>query len=305
MRARRARQSPFRGACGARRDRGGGASAGRGRRLLLLRRRTLVQPVEDVEEERHVQHRERRLAEHPAEDAGADRVARVRAGADRDRERQHAERERERGHDDRPQPLLAGLDRRLHDRLALLAQLHRGGDAQHGVLRAEPDQHQQADLEVDVVLQAAQPDRGQRAEDPERHRRHHRTRQGPRLVLGGEHQEDDDQAEHERDHRRPARLLLLEREARPGERVALRQHLARDLLHRRDRLARAVAGRRVAVDLRRREAVEVRQQVGAGDPARRDERRERHHLCLAGLALGLVLGLVLRGSPCSSACRGA
>ena len=48
-------------------------------------------------------------------------------------------------------------DRRLHDRLALLAELDGGGHAQHRVLRAEADQHQQADLEVDVVLEAAQP----------------------------------------------------------------------------------------------------------------------------------------------------
>src|SRR6185437_6243246 len=43
---------------------------------------TLLQPVEDVEEQRHVEHRERRLADHPADDAGADRVARVGARAE-------------------------------------------------------------------------------------------------------------------------------------------------------------------------------------------------------------------------------
>ncbi len=139
--------------------------------------------IEEVEKQRHVQHRERRLADHPADDAGADRVPRVGPGAHRERERQTAEREGERGHDDRTQPLLAGELRRFHDRLALVTELDRRGDAQHRVLGAESDQHQQADLEVDVVLESAQPVGNERAENAERHRAHHCTRQRPRFVL--------------------------------------------------------------------------------------------------------------------------
>ena len=100
---------------------------------------------------------------------GADRVARAGAGAGGNRQRQHAEDERQRRHEDRPQADAAGLERRIHDRLALLAQLLGELDDQDRVLGGEADQHHQADLAEDVVRQAAQPLRRERAEDGERH----------------------------------------------------------------------------------------------------------------------------------------
>src|SRR5215471_2185879 len=60
----------------------------------------LGEPVKQVKEQRHVEHGERRLAEHPADDPSANRMPGIRAGADRDGERKAADRERERGHDD-------------------------------------------------------------------------------------------------------------------------------------------------------------------------------------------------------------
>jgi hypothetical protein len=114
-------------------------------------------------------------------------------------------------------PLLAGQHRRFHDRLPLVAEIDGRRDAQHRVLRAQPDQHEKADLEVDVVVEAAQMVGEKRAQDSERHRRHHRAGQRPRLVLRGEHEKHDDEAEDERDARRAAGLLLLEREPRPRE----------------------------------------------------------------------------------------
>ena len=78
----------------------------------------------------------------------------------------------------------------------------------------------------------------------------------------------------------PAGLLFLVGDSRPRERVPGRQHLLRRRLHRRDRVAGAEARRRIAVDLGRRKAVEVRQQVGAGDPLGADQRGQRHHLAV-------------------------
>ena len=195
----RARQSPSARGAGAAGGAAGACSGASSGVPAASRLAALLQPVEDVEEERHVEHRERRLAEHAADDAGADRMARVGAGADGERQRQAADRERERRHDDRPQALLAGEDRRLHDRLALLAEVDRRGHAQHGVLGAEADQHEEADLEIDVVVEPAQVVGEQRAEDAERHRGHHGAGQRPRLVLRREHEEHDDEAEHERE----------------------------------------------------------------------------------------------------------
>jgi hypothetical protein len=72
----------------------------------------------------------------------------------------------------------ACLDRGIHDRLALLAQLHGKGNPQDRVFGSKPDEHQEADLKVDVVFKAPQPVR-QGAQNPEGHGHHHGTRQGP------------------------------------------------------------------------------------------------------------------------------
>ena len=56
---------------------------------------------------------------------------------------------------------------------------HRELDDQDRVLRGEPEQRHEADLEVDVVGQPAQPDRRERAERAERQREQHRERQRP------------------------------------------------------------------------------------------------------------------------------
>ena len=158
------------------------------------------------------------------------------------------------------------------------AEFDRCRHAQHRVLGAETDQYEQPDLEVDVVLEPAQPIGQKRAENAERHGRHDGARQRPGLVLRGKHEEHDDQAEDKCDHRGSARFLLFEGETRPCEGVAGREDLARHGFHRRDRFAGAVARRWVADYLRRRKAIEMRQQIGPRNPLRVDERRERHHL---------------------------
>ena len=78
-------------------------------------------------------------------------------GAGREHERQHAEDERQRGHQDRPQPDARRLDRRLDDRQPAVPQLLGELDDQDRVLRRQADQHDQADLAVDVVRQPAHP----------------------------------------------------------------------------------------------------------------------------------------------------
>ena len=70
----------------------------------------------------------------------------------REHQRQHAEDEGERGHQDRPQPQPSRLHRRVDDRQAFLAPPLGEFDDQNGVLRREPDQHDEADLRIDVDL---------------------------------------------------------------------------------------------------------------------------------------------------------
>ena len=88
-------------------------------------------------------------------------------------------------------------------------------DDQDRVLRGEPDQHHEADLEVDVVGHAAHEDEHQRAEQPERNREQYRDRQRPPLVIRREDEEHHDDGERERERRRRADALLLERLAGP------------------------------------------------------------------------------------------
>ena len=93
-------------------------------------------------------------------------------------------------------PLFAGFDGSLHHRLALLAQFDGEGDPQYRVLGPEADQHQHADLEVDIVVEAAQPVKDQGAEDAEGHRCQDGAGQDPRLELGRQHEKDDNNAEY-------------------------------------------------------------------------------------------------------------
>ena len=105
--------------------------------------------------------------EHAADDAGADRMARIRTGAGRNGQRQHAHDEGERRHQDRAQSQLRGFHDGLAERLAFAAFLDRELDDQDRVLRRKADDRDQADLEVDVVRQAAH----HRAAPPHRARR--------------------------------------------------------------------------------------------------------------------------------------
>jgi len=114
-------------------------------------------------------------------------------------------------------------DGRLHDRLALLAQFHANETLRIAFFAPRPIQHEKADLEIDVVLQALN-QLAVRAPRTRRARPSSRNRQGPGFVLGCEDEEDDDEAEHEGHHGVPPDFFSSK--ARPTrEGVALRKHL--------------------------------------------------------------------------------
>ena len=96
--------------------------------------------------------------------------------------------------------------------------------------------------------------------------------------LRCEQQEDDDQPGDEGDRRGAARGLFLQSLAGPGVR-SLRQRLRRHLLHRRERLARAVASAGLPVILTAWKP--LKRSIGRGAPyPRADEPRQRHHLAV-------------------------
>src|SRR3989475_1901393 len=114
----------------------------------------LAQRADHREEQRDEEDPHGGRDEHPEEHARADRVAARRSGAARREERRDAENERERGHQDRPQPLAARLERRLPDGAPLGTQLVRELDDQDRVLRGEANYDNEADLHIYVVRHA-------------------------------------------------------------------------------------------------------------------------------------------------------
>ena len=196
---------------------------------------------------------------------------------DRQDQRHDAEDERERRHQDGPQPELRGMRHGVVPVLARVFPLLRELHDQDRVLAREPDQHDEADLRQDVVVEAAQPDAREREENAQRHDRDDRKRQRPAFVLERQQQEDEQNAEREDQQAGAAGEALLERELGPLEGQAVGQQARREGLHRRQRVAGADAGRRAALDLRGRIKVVAHDAVGARRAANGEHRAERHH----------------------------
>src|SRR6185503_6570537 len=128
---------------------------------------------------------------------------------------------------------------------------------QDAVLRRQANQHHQPDLAIDIVDEAASPLREERANDRDRYREQDDERQREALVLAGERQIAQQQREAEDRRRLAPGPDLLQRDARPRIREALRQDALRQVVHLLQRLAGAEAWRGGAVDRRRAEQVEV------------------------------------------------
>ena len=90
-----------------------------------------------------------------------------------DPQRHAAEDERERRHQDRPQAEPRALQRRVHQALALLEAVLRELDDQDRVLGGEADQHDEADLAVDVEGEAAREEAEEGADHRDRHGEQH------------------------------------------------------------------------------------------------------------------------------------
>ena len=110
-------------------------------------------------------------------------------------------------------------------------------DDQDRVLGRQADQHDEADLRIDVHLHAAQPDGEQRAEQSGWHRQNHHERHRPALVLRGQDQEHEDDGECEDQNGDRACLQLLVGDARPFEAEVVRQRGRGRPLHGLDGLA--------------------------------------------------------------------
>ena len=146
-------------------------------------------------------------------------------------------------HQDRPEAQAGRLERGLLERHAAIVLRLGELDDQDRVLGRQADQHDQADLHVDVVVVAHQPDAEEGAQRDQRRPEQHRPGQPPALVHRGQQQEHADDGH---DEGRPGgrRDLLLVGHRRVGEAHLLGHRLREDLLQRRQRLPGGVAAAR-------------------------------------------------------------
>ena len=110
------------------------------------------------------------------------------------------------------------------------AQLARKLDDQDRILARERDEQDEADLGVEVVADAERQQRRRGAEQRQRHRDDDGQRRDPALVLAGEHEVDEQEAQPVDEVDLVADLLLLVGHRRPFVAGAGRQRVLGDLL---------------------------------------------------------------------------
>src|SRR6185312_8117367 len=229
-----------------------------------------------------VEHRDQEDAdaagdEHTGEDRGADVAATNLRRAMREDQRHEAEHEGYRGHHDGAEAHARAENRRIGDRHALLALLLGEFDDKDAVLGRERDEHDKADLGVEVERQPGDENAGIAAEHADDDREQDRNRDHPALIEADQEQEGEHHRGGEDRSGLPGRLVLLIGGAGPFVAVAGRQRLGRDLLHRRQCGARGGARRRAAIDGDRAVVVVARDHLRADDDALARDRAQRHH----------------------------
>src|SRR5262245_25619466 len=160
---------------------------------------------------------EERHAKHPREHGHAHHVPHLGAGTAGENERHDAHDERERRHENGTETNAACLERGRQSIVAATLEIPRELDDQNRVLARETDQYEQSDLRENVVVTACHPHSGDRRQETHRHDEDDHERKRPTLVLRREHEEHEQHAKWENEHRRVAGELLLIRQLRPLE----------------------------------------------------------------------------------------
>src|SRR5437879_2463596 len=131
-----------------------------GRRMRLLAKaaeallHALAQPLERHVEHRYHEYPDRACGKHAAEHSGTHRPAADLCSAGRDHQRQQAENEGDGSHHHGAEPHLRTKYRGVRNRDAALALLLGELDNQDAVLGGQCDQHHEADLAVEIEVQA-------------------------------------------------------------------------------------------------------------------------------------------------------
>ena len=144
-------------------------------------------------------------------------------------QRDHAGDERERRHQDRPQPIAAGLDDRPRASTRPVSlQLVGVVDLQDRVLLHDAEQHEQAERREDVQRLPEDDDRQQRERQRQRQRQQNRDRVQPRLELRRQNQVHEDERQQRTRARSsaPARPSSRDRPVKRAAVVAARRSAA-------------------------------------------------------------------------------
>ena len=182
-------------------------------------------------------------------------------------ERHHAQDECQRGHQNRAQTQMGGFNGGVKDAQAFLHLQCGKFHDQNGVLGRQADQHQQTDLEVDVVGRAPEPKRNEGAQYGVGNRQHHGNRKRPALVKSSQNQEDDDQTEKDSRRRGSSDSFLVPRLTGPFNAVAFGENFFGNFFHDADGFARTDAFNRRSHELCSQIAVHAAKRIGAGDAA--------------------------------------
>ena len=263
------------------------ASAGTGSTGVLAATDLFTQALHHEVEPRDDEDPEGGREDHPTKDRRAECDAACGSSARGEEQRHHAKDETQGGHQNRTEPQPRRLPSRFERRLALLPELVGELDDENRVLCRQTDQQDEADLGVDVVVEAPGQGQNRGAEDRHRHREDDAEGQGPTLVLGGQEEVDEDDGQREDEPCSTTGGELLVGHAGPLEAHRGRHRVAGDLLHRRDRLAGAVAGGGISGDRRRGVEVVAGLNCRADGVLDVDQGRQRDHPARVGANLEL------------------
>ena len=136
-------------------------------------------------------------------------------------------------------------------------------DDEDRVLAREPHEHYQSDLRKNVVIAAFEPHAGDGEEQAHRHDQNDGQRKSKTLVLGGQHEEHQQDTERINIQGSVAGQDALIRQLGPFERRPLRQVCVGELRDQCLRLAGTEPGRGSAIDFRRGISVVAHRPVGS------------------------------------------
>src|SRR5271170_433874 len=271
-----------------------------GRRLLrrfLLFTEEVAETLYDVKGNGYEKDSDDRGCQHAADHHRSQHLARDRACAGGYPQGHAAQDEGERRHQDGSQSQSCAGEGRFNERLpAVVFDLGKFHD-EDGILGRQTDQHDQANLSVDIIFKVAEEKREEGPEHSDGHAQQHAERQRPALILSRHDEEDDEECQTKNDGGRHSLRgpLLLIRHTRIVETHLTGHCLVEDLLQCRHHLTRAVSRRRRGVNLYAVDEVVAHDELRAVTRIRTGKRAQGNHI--AGCIPDVKLAEIFRVGP--------